>query len=178
MRNLQVVHIILKPFHLPLYVLSLYSMCIQIYILSTNVNDMLGNIDIRGYHIISRIFLKFNWRYGQELVVLHRKLSTFDEFLVYAWMFVWRFEWSPLYIGSLGVKLILTPFGIPNWVWLSMNQYKKFFVQTSILPPSMDQKLIEHAFIPYVGITYLFAKQATPSQNLGWKNNSIIVGPF
>ena len=34
-------------------------MCIRIYILSTNVNDMLGNIDIKGYHITSRIFLRF-----------------------------------------------------------------------------------------------------------------------
>ena len=69
-------------------------MCIRIYILSTNVNDMLGNIDIKGYHITSRIFLRFQRQKMATAgwVVLHRKLSTFDEFLVYAWMFVWRFE--------------------------------------------------------------------------------------
>jgi len=130
------------------------------------------------YHIISRFFLKFNRRFGGELVVLHRKLSVYGKFLVHAWKFVWRFVWSPFYISSLGVKFILAPFGMPNWVWLSMNQYKKFYVQNSTLPPSMDQKLIEHAVIPYVWIKYLYAKQPTLNQNAGWKNNSIIVGVF
>ena len=46
------------------------------------------------------------------------------------------------FFGSLGVKLILAPLGMPNWVGPSMNQ-NEFFVQTSTLPPRMHLKLTE-----------------------------------
>ena len=53
----------------------------------------------------NRVILRLNMTFGQELVALRTTFSTFEKFLVHA--FVWRFEQRTIHIGSLRVKLIL-----------------------------------------------------------------------
>ena len=60
-----------------------------------------------------------------------------------SWEPVFESEWRATYFGSLRVKLILRRFGMPKWVWPSMNQYRMSSVQTSTLCPSMHRKLTE-----------------------------------
>ena len=49
-----------------------------------------------------------------ELVVLHIKLSMFDEVFGACLESVWKFERRTFYIGSLEAKLILALLGMPN----------------------------------------------------------------
>jgi len=79
---------------------------------------------------------------------------------------VWSFEYRTFCIGSWRAKLILAPLGMPKQVWPSMNRYRMFYVQTSTLPPRMNQKLTKHE---------IFCKQNNQlptKSHVEWKDNS------
>ena len=66
---------------------------------------------------------------------------------------LFEFEWKATYFGSLRAKLILSPLGMPKWVWLSTNQYRIYFIQIS-----------KHAQKTYQTWKVLCAKQPSPDQ--------------
>jgi hypothetical protein len=79
----------------------------------------------------------FHWLF---CIQYQQFLSTSGAFLEV----VFDFEQRATYFGSLRAKLILAPLGMPKRVCPSISQYRMFFAQTFIPPPSMHYELAKH----------------------------------
>ena len=122
----------------------------------------------------TRVILQFNRGFSRELVVLHTKPSMFGKFSVHAWRQAWKFEWRIFYSGhwqphwTYIVRSSFRHQEMPKWVWLTMNQHRKFFIRTSTPAPSMHWKLTEYG-------KYCMQNNQLASKTLvGLKDNSTV----
>ena len=100
---------------------------------------------IRKFHhnkiilLLDGTFCKELVHYDYPLVILYTKTIISFHLCVFV-----VFEYRATYFSSLKAKPILSPNGMPHWVWHSTHQYRMFFAQTSTQPPSMLRKLSRH----------------------------------